>query len=164
MTMLGSCTPQSIRNFVRMLAFAIALAAAWLTASLPAGSAEKQTLEIVSKSGGHVFTVELAVSDEERQKGLMFRRSLPQSQGMLFDFKTDQDVSMWMRNTYVSLDMIFIRGDGRIQRIAENTQTQSDRIISSGGPVRAVLEVVAGTAKKFGIAPGDRVASPIFRR
>jgi uncharacterized membrane protein (UPF0127 family) len=108
--------------------------------------------------------VELAVSDEERQKGLMFRRSLPQSQGMLFDFKTDQDVSMWMRNTYVSLDMIFIRGDGRIQRIAENTQTQSDRIISSGGPVRAVLEVVAGTAKKFGIAPGDRVASPIFRR
>jgi uncharacterized protein len=95
--MLGSCTPQSIRNFVRMLAFAIALAAAWLTASLPAGSAEKQTLEIVSKSGGHVFTVELAVSDEERQKGLMFRRSLPQSQGMLFDFKTDQDVSMWMR-------------------------------------------------------------------
>ena len=164
MTMLCSRTPQSIRNSVRMLAFGVALAAAWLTTSLPAGSAEKQTLEIVSKSGGHVFTVELAVSDEERQKGLMFRRSLPQSQGMLFDFKTDQDVSMWMRNTYVSLDMIFIRGDGRIQRIAENTQTESDRIISSGGPVRAVLEVVAGTAKKFGIAPGDRVVSPIFRR
>ncbi len=133
-------------------------------APLPAGSAEQQTLEIISKSGVHVFTVELAVSDEERQNGLMFRRSLPESQGMLFDFKTDQDVSMWMRNTYVSLDMIFIRGDGRIRRIAENTQTESDRIISSGGPVRAVLEVVAGTAKKFGIAPGDRVASPIFRK
>jgi len=133
-------------------------------APLPARSAEQQTLEIVSKSGVHVFTVELAVSDEERQKGLMFRRSLPESQGMLFDFKADQDVSMWMRNTYVSLDMIFIRGDGRIQRIAENTQTESDRIIPSGGPVRAVLEVVAGTAKKFGIAAGDRVASPIFRR
>jgi uncharacterized protein len=71
---------------------------------------------------------------------------------------------MWMRNTYVSLDMIFIRGDGRIQRIAENTQTESDRIIPSGAPVRAVLEVVAGTAKKFDIAPGDRVASAIFRR
>ena len=131
---------------------------------LPAGSAEQQTLEIVSKSGVHVFTVELAVSNEERQKGLMFRRSLPESQGMLFDFKTDQNVSMWMRNTYVSLDMIFIRGDGRIQRIAEDTETEFDRIISSGRPVRAVLEVVAGTAKKFGIAPGDRVASPIFRR
>ncbi len=155
---------QSFRHYVFSLAIAVALAATWLMAPLPAGSAEQQTLEIVSKSGVHVFTVELAVSDEERQKGLMFRRSLPESQGMLFDFKTDQDVSMWMRNTYVSLDMIFIRGDGRIQRIAENTQTESDRIIPSGGPVRAVLEVVAGTAKKFGIAAGDRVASPIFRR
>jgi uncharacterized membrane protein (UPF0127 family) len=159
-----SRTLQSFCHSIASLAVAGALAATWLMAPLPARSAEQQTLEIVSKSGVHVFTVELAVSDEERQKGLMFRRSLPESQGMLFDFKTDQDVSMWMRNTYVSLDMIFIRGDGRIQRIAENTQTESDRIIPSGGPVRAVLEVVAGTAKKFGIAAGDRVASPIFRR
>jgi hypothetical protein len=159
-----SRTLQSFRHSIPSLAVAVALAATWLMTPLPAGSAEQQTLEIVSKSGVHVFTVELAVSDEERQKGLMFRRSLPESQGMLFDFKTDQDVSMWMRNTYVSLDMIFIRGDGRIQRIAENTQTESDRIIPSGAPVRAVLEVVAGTAKKFGIAAGDRVASPIFRR
>jgi uncharacterized protein len=159
-----SRTLQSFRHSIPSLAIAVALAAMWLMAPLPAGSAEQQTLEIVSKSGVHVFTVELAVSDEERQKGLMFRRSLPESQGMLFDFKADQDVSMWMRNTYVSLDMIFIRGDGRIRRIAENTQTESDRIIPSGGPVRAVLEVVAGTAKKFGIAAGDRVASPIFRR
>ncbi len=157
-------TLRSFRYSIPSLAVAVAVVAMWLMAPLPAGSAEQQTLEIVSKSGVHVFTVELAVSDEERQKGLMFRRSLPESQGMLFDFKTDQDVSMWMRNTYVSLDMIFIRGDGRIQRIAENTQTESDRIIPSGGPVRAVLEVVAGTAKKFGIAAGDRVASPIFRR
>jgi uncharacterized membrane protein (UPF0127 family) len=149
---------------LRAIAFAVAVVVASLIAPLPAGSAEQQTLEIVSKSGVHVFSVELAVTDEERQKGLMFRRSLPELQGMLFDFKQDQDVAMWMRNTYVSLDMIFIRGDGRIQRIAENTQTESDRIISSGGPVRAVLEVVAGTAKKLGIAPGDRVASPIFRR
>jgi uncharacterized protein len=142
----------------------VALAVAWLMAPLPAGSTEQQTLEIVSKSGVHVFSVELAITDEERQKGLMFRRSLPESTGMLFDFKRDQDISMWMRNTYVSLDMIFIRADGRIQRIAENTETESDRIIPSGGPVRAVLEVVAGTAKKFGIAAGDRVASPIFRK
>ena len=140
------------------------MAAAVLLAPLPAGSSEQQTLEIVSKNGVHVFSVELAVTDEERQKGLMFRKSLPESEGMLFDFKRDQDVSMWMHNTYVSLDMIFIRGDGRILRIAENTETESDRIISSGGPVRAVLEVVAGTAKRFGLAPGDRVASPIFRK
>ncbi len=149
---------------IRTFAVVVATAAAMVFAPLPAGSMEQQTLEIVSKNGVHVFSVELAVTDEERQKGLMFRKSLPESEGMLFDFKRDQDVSMWMHNTYVSLDMIFIRGDGRIQRIAENTETESDRIISSGGPVRAVLEVVAGTAKKLGIAAGDRVASPILRK
>ena len=120
------------------------------------------TLEIVTKTGVHVFAVELAVTDEERARGLMFRKELPEGQGMLFDFKRDQDVSMWMENTYVSLDMIFIRADGRIARIAENTEPLSRRIISSGGPVRAVLEVVAGTAKKLGIAPGDKVAHPMF--
>ena len=67
-----------------------------------------------------------------------------------------------MHNTYIPLDMIFIRADGRILRIAENTEPMSDRLIPSGGPVRAVLEVIAGTARKFGIAPGDRVESPIF--
>jgi uncharacterized protein len=133
----------------------------------PAGrapAADVQTLEIASKSGVHPFAVEVAVDDEERAHGLMFRKELPEGRGMLFDFKHDQEVAMWMENTYVSLDMIFIRGDGRILRIAESTETESDKIIPSGGPVRAVLEVVAGTAKKFGIAPGDRVASPIFRR
>ena len=149
---------------MRILSFVVAFTAGLMLSALPAGSMEQQTLEIASKNGVHVFTVELAVTDDERQKGLMFRKSLPESTGMLFDFKRDQDVSMWMHNTYVSLDMIFIRGDGRILRIAENTQTESDKIISSGGPVRAVLEVVAGTAKKFGIAPGDRVGSPIFRK
>jgi uncharacterized membrane protein (UPF0127 family) len=82
---------------------------------------------------------------------------------MLFDFQREQDIAMWMRNTYVSLDMLFIRGDGRILRIAENTEPLSERIISSGGPVRGVLEVVAGTARKLGIQPGDRVAHPIFK-
>ena len=81
---------------------------------------------------------------------------------MLFDFSPEQQVQMWMRNTFISLDMIFIRADGRILRIAENTEPLSERIIDSGGPVRGVLEVVAGTAKKLGIAPGDRVAHPLF--
>jgi uncharacterized protein len=134
-----------------------------LTAIAPASAAETGTLEIVSKTGVHVFAIELAVTDEERARGLMFRRELPEGKGMLFDFKRDQDVSMWMENTYVSLDMIFIRADGRIARIAENTEPMSRRIISSGGPVRAVLEVVAGTARKLGIGPGDKVAHPMFR-
>jgi uncharacterized membrane protein (UPF0127 family) len=72
-------------------------------------------------------------------------------------------VSFWMENTYIPLDMIFIRGDGRILRIAENTEPLSSRLIPSGGPVRAVLEVIGGTARKLGIAPGDRVGHAMFQ-
>jgi uncharacterized membrane protein (UPF0127 family) len=120
-------------------------------------------LEIVAKSGVHVFDVELALTPDQRSKGLMFRRELPNGQGMLFDFGSEGTVAMWMRNTYVSLDMIFIRADGTIARIAENTVPLSENTISSGAPVKAVLEVVAGTARRLGIAPGDRVAHRIFR-
>ena len=128
----------------------------------PARPAGQQTLEIASKTGVHAFSVEIADTEPEREKGLMFRKELPEGHGMLFDFHREQEVGFWMQNTYISLDMIFIRGDGRILRIAENTEPLSTRIIPSGGPVRAVLEVIAGTAEKLGIAPGDRVASPIF--
>jgi uncharacterized membrane protein (UPF0127 family) len=127
-------------------------------------AADQQTLEIVTKSGVHVFAVEIAVTNEERARGLMYRKELAEGRGMLFDFTPDQEVSMWMQNTYISLDMIFIQGDGRILRIAENTKPLSEAIISSNGRVRGVLEVIAGTAKKFGIAPGDRVAHPFFSR
>jgi uncharacterized protein len=126
------------------------------------GAAELQTLEIASKSGVHAFAVELALTPEEQSRGLMYRKTLPEGQGMLFDFKREQELTFWMKNTYVSLDMIFVRSDGRILRIAENTEPLSERMVPSGGPVRAVLEVVAGTARKLGIAPGDRVAHPIF--
>jgi uncharacterized protein len=122
-----------------------------------------RTLEIASKSGVHVFSVEVVDNDADRAKGLMFRKELPEGRGMLFDFKREQDVSFWMENTYISLDMIFIRGDGRILRIAENTEPLSTRMIPSGGPVLAVLEVIGGTARKLGIGPGDRVAHPIFK-
>jgi uncharacterized membrane protein (UPF0127 family) len=94
----------------------------------------------------------------------MYRKELADGRGMLFDFTPEQQVSMWMKNTFVSLDMIFITGDGRVLRIAENTEPQSLKIISSGGPARAVLEVVAGTAKKYGIAPGDQVVHPLFKK
>ena len=127
-----------------------------------AQAAGEGTLEIVSKTGVHAFTVELATNDDERSRGLMFRKELPEGRGMLFDFSPEQPVSFWMHNTFISLDMIFIRADGRILRIAENTEPMSDRLVPSGGPVRAVLEVIAGTARKLGIAPGDRVESPIF--
>jgi len=128
----------------------------------PSWSAAQQTLEIASKTGVHVFSVEVADNDAERAKGLMYRKDLAEGRGMLFDFHRDQEVSFWMQNTYIPLDMIFIRGDGRILRIEENTEPLSTRLIPSRGPVRAVLEVTGGSARKLGIAPGDRVASPIF--
>jgi uncharacterized protein len=136
---------------------------AFLLAAGPAQPAGQRTLEIASKTGVHVFSVEIAETEAQREKGLMFRKKLPEGQGMLFDFHREQEVAMWMQNTYISLDMFFIRGDGRILRIAEETEPLSTRIIPSGGPVRAVLEVIGGTARKLGIAPGDRVAYPIFR-
>jgi uncharacterized membrane protein (UPF0127 family) len=129
----------------------------------PVRPAGLQSLEIATKTGVHEFLVEMAENDAERAKGLMFRKELPEGRGMLFDFHREQEVSFWMENTYIPLDMIFIRGDGRILRIAENTVPLSTRIIPSGGPVRAVLEVIGGTARKLGIAPGDRVGHPIFK-
>ena len=95
-------------------------------------AAELQPLEIASKNGVHVFAVEMAVTPEEQSKGLMFRSELPEGQGMLFDFHREQPTSFWMKNTYVPLDMIFIRADGRILRIAENT----DAALGSAGVLR----------------------------
>lgn len=125
-------------------------------------AAEMQPLDIVTANGKHNFSVEVARTREEQDKGLMFRRELPDGQGMLFDFTTEQTVAFWMENTYISLDIIFINGDGRIRRIAENAEPLSKTTIPSDGPVRAVLEVIGGTARKLGIKEGDRVVHPIF--
>jgi uncharacterized protein len=150
---------------VRLIGFALAVLATALVAAPAdfAKAAELQTVEIASKTGVHAFQVEMAVTPEEKEHGLMFRRELPEGQGMLFDFQFDQNVAFWMKNTYIPLDMLFIRADGRILRIAENTEPLSERNIPSGGPVRAVLEVIGGTAKKLGIAAGDRVGGSIFK-
>jgi uncharacterized membrane protein (UPF0127 family) len=141
---------------------AILIITAFAVANAPVRAASFQTLEIATRNGVQVFSVEMATTDEEKQTGLMYRKELADGKGMLFDFNPEQEVSMWMKNTYISLDMIFIRADGRILRIAENTEPLSTRIISSRGPARAVLEVPAGTAQKYGIQPGDRVAHPLF--
>jgi uncharacterized protein len=146
----------------RVVAGLLVAACVALAAGAPAQAAGEATLEIISKTGVHLFAVELAANDAERSRGLMFRKELPEGRGMLFDFEHDQPVAFWMHNTYISLDMIFIAGNGSILRIAENTEPLSDRLIPSGGPVRAVLEVIAGTARKLGIAPGDRVAGAMF--
>jgi uncharacterized protein len=142
-------------------ALCVAVCAAFAMAA-PARAADKATIEIVSSTGVHAFDVTLATNEKERERGLMFVKHLPEGQGMLFDFKTDQPVSFWMHNTYISLDMFFIRSDGTITHIAANAKPLSDAMIPSDGPVRAVLEVIAGTADKLGIKPGDHVAGSIF--
>ena len=149
---------------MRRLVIALSALLLGLATSGRLGAAELQTLAIASKTGTHEFTVEMALTEAEKARGLMFRRALLEGRGMLFDFIREQQVSFWMKDTSLSLDIIFIGADGRIRRIASNTQPQSERPIPSRGPVRAVLEVIAGTAKKLGIAPGDRVMHPIFRR
>jgi uncharacterized protein len=149
------------RRFVLLAALSL-LILPLLAAPERLAAQQLQQLEIASKTGTHIFGVEMAVTPEEQARGLMFRRELPEMQGMLFDFHREQPTSFWMKNTYISLDMIFIRADGRILRIAENTVPLSEALVPSGGPVRAVLEVIAGTTKKLGIAPGDRVTHPIF--
>jgi len=143
------------------IAFA-ALAAACTLSWGGARAATVEPLEIVTKNGVQVFSVEVATTEQEKETGLMYRKELADGKGMLFDFSPEQEVSMWMKNTYISLDMIFIRADGRILRIAENTEPMSTKIIPSRGLAKGVLEVIAGTAKKYGIEPGDRVGHPLF--
>jgi uncharacterized protein len=150
------------RHFVMSMAMALAVVA--LAPYPPAQAASIQPLEIATKAGVQVFSVEMATTEKEKNEGLMYRKELPDGKGMLFDFSPEQQISMWMKNTYISLDMIFIRADGRILRIAENTEPHSTKIISSGGLARGVLEVIAGTAQKYGIQPGDRVAHPLFNK
>ena len=123
-----------------------------------------EPLTIAGASGRHAFQVEVARNDAERAQGLMYRRSLAPDRGMLFDFARVQPISMWMQNTYIPLDMIFIRADGSIARIADNAEPLSTRTIPSGEPVLAVLEVIGGTAARLGVKPGDRVEHPLFKR
>lgn len=123
---------------------------------------EGEALLIESGSGEVRLTVELANTDAERSRGLMFRRELAEDAGMLFDFQTEQPVSFWMKNTFIPLDMFFIKSDGRIVKIAERTVPQSEQGIASPEPVQAVLETNAGFADRFEIEPGDTVRHPIF--
>jgi uncharacterized membrane protein (UPF0127 family) len=140
-------------------------AGAILAASPALARGDVNRLAIVTQAGvRHEFQLEIANTPESRSRGLMFRRELPEGRGMLFDFgPRETEIAMWMKNTYIPLDMIFIRADGRIRRIAENTTPHSEATIPSGGPVKGVLEVIAGTARRLGLAAGDLVEHPFFR-
>jgi uncharacterized membrane protein (UPF0127 family) len=107
--------------------------------------------------------VEVAEEPQEKQLGLMFRTDLPDGKGMLFPYESPREVTMWMHNTYIPLDMVFIRPDGVVHRIEARAEPMSERIISSQGPVIAVLELAGGAAARLGLKPGDRVRHPLFK-
>lgn len=135
----------------------------WLAmAALPGVAAELTPLVVDTAGGARRFNVELAVTQAERSQGLMHRRWLDADSGMLFDFGAPQVVRMWMRNTHVSLDMLFIAPDGRLLGVAERTTPLSEAIIASPDGARYVLEVLAGTAARLGIKPGDMVRHTIL--
>ena len=122
-----------------------------------------EPVTVASEESVTMFTAEIADTQELRERGLMFRHLLPEDKAMLFDYGKPRPVAMWMKNTNISLDMLFIRADGTIAAIAENTVPQSLDTISVQEPVRGVLEMAAGTVKRLGIRPNDKVYHRIFK-
>jgi uncharacterized membrane protein (UPF0127 family) len=148
---------------VRLVVFLV------LVAAVPTGRAMAQLqqfptapLTIESAGGRHNFAVEVATTPEQMEQGLMFRRSMAPDAGMIFDFKTPSMATMWMKNTLIPLDMLFVDAQGRIVNIHERAVPGSLDMIAAAAPVRVVVELNGGTAARLGIRPGDRVLFPIF--
>lgn len=150
----------------KILTFTLFLFLALLPARLAAADAALSKIEpltIATDGDAWMFTVEIADTDELRQRGLMFRQRLAEDRGMLFDFGEPRPVAMWMKNTLIPLDMLFIRKDGTIAYIAENTTPGSLDAIGVTEPVLAVLELAGGVAAKHGIRAGDTVYHRLFK-
>jgi uncharacterized protein len=147
-----------------ILSLAILLLAGVGPGSGEAPGAPNQTakLTILTAGGPRKFTVELATTPRQMEQGLMFRTSLAADAGMLFDFKTPTLATMWMENTLIPLDMLFVDEHGRIVNIHERAIPRSRDVIVAAKPVRAVIELNGGTASRLGIKPGDEVIFPIF--
>ncbi len=122
-----------------------------------------EPLWLETASGKHKIDVEVARTGPEKSRGLMFRTSLAQGKGMLFPYEKAANHAMWMRNTYIPLDMVFIKPDGRVHRIEVKTEPFSERIISAGGLVTGVLELAGGEAERLGLKPGDLVRHGWFQ-
>lgn len=122
----------------------------------------RDPLVIETSSGRYSFTVEMAETEAEKATGLMFRQTLGRRAGMMFGHAKPTEITMWMKNTYISLDMIFIRKDGVVHRVARGTEPFSEEVVASQGDVLAVLEVAAGVADEIGVKPGDRIVHPMF--
>ncbi|MDG2243882.1 MAG: DUF192 domain-containing protein [Rhodospirillaceae bacterium] len=166
-------TPLFRLSFILVVAFAaVPVNAQFLRPHEPFDSTKAQSLplesgEILVTGEGeevvaHAFQFELADTNASRSTGLMHRAEIATDRGMLFDFKRDRKVSMWMRNTFIPLDMLFLTADGEIVTIAENTVPHSEKSVPSRQRVRSVLEVAAGTVQRLGIKVGDRVRHAMF--
>jgi uncharacterized protein len=150
-------------GFARLASAVVALFLCLLPAAFAAETFDKQPLTIVTKDGkSHAFTVELAVTPRQREQGLMNRREMAPDHGMFFAFGETRQVFMWMKNTYLPLDMLFIGKDGKIRTIKENAEPLSESIIDSKAPIDYVLELKAGTVKRLGIRTGHRVRNELM--
>ena len=140
------------------------LAAVLLAACVLGSPAARAEPLCVDLAGGavHRYEVEIAATPGARAQGLMFRRKLAPKAGMLFDFGRDEVARMWMKNTFIPLDMVFAGGDGTVRGIVRNARPRSLDTISSRVPVRAVLELNGGEAERIGLVPGDRIRHPVF--
>ena len=146
--------------FVGLMALALLWPGLALADSAPLSKIEPVT--VATETGVTLFTVEMADTPDMQQRGLMFRQRLPEDRGMLFDFGEPRRVAMWMKNTLISLDMIFIRADGTVAGIARRTTPGSLDTLGVAEPVKAVLEVAGGVSDKIGLKPGDTVYHRIF--
>lgn len=143
-----------------LLSFALLLP---LLAAFPVeAQMRRETLMLQTGGANQAIEIEIAETLEEKSRGLMFRPKIPDGTGMLFPYGTPQEITMWMKNTYASLDMVFIRADGTVHRIETSTEPMSERVIASEGPVVAVLELAAGASAKYGLKAGDKVLHKSF--
>ena len=156
----------SQRRFLLLAAAMLpALAGIGWAQTTPQPELPKQPLTIVTHdSKRHVFQVEMALAPDQQTTGLMFRTKVADDGGMLFDWGVERPSQMWMKNTLVPLDMLFISADGHIHSIAEHTVPQSLAVIDSRGPVRATLELADGTAARLDLRVGDLVEATIFTK
>ncbi|KRA99942.1 hypothetical protein ASD83_05520 [Devosia sp. Root685] len=144
---------------------ALAVAATMIAVSLPlAACSDESKLTIHSATGDHTFNIELVDTPESRAQGLMYRQELAPDAGMLFDFLGDRDVSFWMRNTFIPLDMVFITGKGVVKNIHVNARPHDPTGIPSDGPVQFVLEIPGGRSVELGIEAGDTVTHPRIKK
>ncbi|MGO9421937.1 DUF192 domain-containing protein [Roseiarcus sp.] len=153
----------AMRGFGVQFRAAVALLVLSVGLNAPALAQGLEPLRIVTASGAHDFRVEIAADDASRERGLMNRRFMPADHGMLFEFPQNVPVSFWMKNTYIPLDMIFLSPAGVVTNIVANAEPLSERVIPSGPPCVAVLEVNGGVAASLGMKVGDRVQHAFFK-